>query len=154
MHKTLSILILGGILLSQCAGVKPTARAKYQHPKPRQEVVRRMTVTAYCAGCKVCGTTHRTASGYPARGRVAAADRSVPFGTVIIVRGKKWVVRDRGGAIRGNRIDLLMPSHKAALKYGRQVERVTMVKVKILKMRRSEEWQHSQKQQDGEQKRR
>ena len=42
------------------------------------------------------------------------------FGTELIIDGHTYVVEDRGGAIRGNRIDIFFSSHQAALNYGRR----------------------------------
>src|SRR3989339_1475736 len=73
----------------------------------------RMRVTAYCP-CKVCCGSFakgRTANGYNIRcgDRFAAAPKKYPFGTEIIVpqyNGEKPIkVIDRGGVIKGNRLD-------------------------------------------------
>jgi len=63
-----------------------------------------------------------TASGTKARLGTIAADTSVyPFGTKIFVPGYGWgVVEDRGGAIKGQRIDLFFNSHRDALQWGRK----------------------------------
>ena len=77
-------------------------------------------VTAYCACAKCCGkSTGRTASGTRATaGRTVAAPKNFAFGTKIKINGKTYVVEDRGGAIKGNRIDVYMKSHSAALSWG------------------------------------
>ena len=94
--------------------------------------VREMTVTAYCPCAKCCG---RYADGYTAcgcpitanGGRFVAADRSLPFGAMVSVPGYGTVpVLDRGGAIRGDRIDVFFPTHRQALRWGRQRLRVTV----------------------------
>lgn len=64
-----------------------------------------------------------TASGSKAKpGRTIAADTSLfPFGTKMKVPGYgTGIVEDRGGAIKGARIDLFFKTHKQALKWGRQ----------------------------------
>lgn len=77
-------------------------------------------VTAYCACAKCCGkATGRTASGRMAQvGRTIAAPRGFSFGTKLSINGKTYVVEDRGGAIKGNRIDIFVSSHSAALRWG------------------------------------
>lgn len=86
----------------------------------------RMRVTAYCPCPKCCG---RYSDGITASGHVicpgdffVAADRKYPFGTEMIVGGYKSgeavKVLDRGGVIRGNRLDVFFDSHKEALKWG------------------------------------
>ena len=77
-------------------------------------------VTAYCACAKCCGKTNGiTASGKKATaGRTIAAPSTFKFGTKLSINGKTYVVEDRGGAIKGNRIDLYVESHSAALRWG------------------------------------
>lgn len=63
-----------------------------------------------------------TASGTTARhGTIAADTRLLPFKTVIYVPGYGYGrVEDRGGAIKGAKLDLWFPSHQQALKWGRR----------------------------------
>jgi 3D (Asp-Asp-Asp) domain-containing protein len=86
----------------------------------------RMRVTAYCPCEKCCG---KYSDGITACGHVinpgdtfAAADRQYPFGTEMIVAGynndQPIKVLDRGGAIRGDRLDLFFHTHEAALQWG------------------------------------
>lgn len=78
-------------------------------------------VTAYCACAKCCGghANGYTASGTKAtQGRTVAAPSNLSFGTKLIINGKEYVVEDRGGAIKGNRIDVYVNSHAEALRWG------------------------------------
>lgn len=77
-------------------------------------------VTAYCSCSKCCGKrTGRTASGTKATaGRTVAASSKFSFGTKLKINGKTYVVEDRGGAVKGNKIDVYMSSHSAALRWG------------------------------------
>ena len=94
-----------------------------------------MTVTAYCACKKCCGSHARglTASGKPVTyndGHFIAADIKVlPFGSKVSVPGyndnKIVEVIDRGGAIKGNHIDVFMPSHQQAVDWGKKQLDVT-----------------------------
>ena len=86
-------------------------------------------ITAYCPCAKCCGkATGRTASGTMATaGRTVAAPKNFSFGTKISINGKTYVVEDRGGAIKGNRIDLFVNSHSEALRWG-----VKYLPVKVL----------------------
>jgi 3D (Asp-Asp-Asp) domain-containing protein len=89
-----------------------------------------MEVTAYCACRKCCGASAKgiTASGRSVaynRGKFVAADIGVlPFGTELRIPGyndgQPVEVIDKGGAIKGNRLDVHFPSHRAALEWGRQ----------------------------------
>lgn len=55
-------------------------------------------------------------------GRTIAADKSIPFGTQIYIPAldKHLVVCDRGGDIKGDRLDIYMESKKDALAFGVQ----------------------------------
>ena len=77
-------------------------------------------ITAYCSCSKCCGkTTGRTASGTQATaGRTVAAPAKFAFGTQLNIGGNIYTVEDRGGAIKGNRIDIYVDSHSAALQWG------------------------------------
>jgi len=87
------------------------------------------TVTAYCPCEKCCGefADGITASGMPVDGPVThflAAPLKIPFGTAFRIPGyadgAPVVVLDRGGAIKGLRLDVYFPTHQAALDFGRQ----------------------------------
>ena len=77
-------------------------------------------ITAYCSCSKCCGkATGRTASGTQATaGRTVAAPAKFAFGTKLNIGGNIYTVEDRGGAITGNRIDIYVSSHSAALQWG------------------------------------
>ena len=77
-------------------------------------------VTAYCSCAKCCGKTNGiTASGTRATaGRTVAASSKFAFGTKLNIGGQIYTVEDRGGAIQGNRIDIYVNSHSAALQWG------------------------------------
>jgi 3D (Asp-Asp-Asp) domain-containing protein len=98
-------------------------------PAPAFRILR-MEVTAYCACTKCCGPNAQgiTASGklvsYNDGKFVAADTRLLPFGTKLQVPGyaggETIEVIDRGGAIKGNKLDLYFETHQAALEWGRQ----------------------------------
>lgn len=129
------------VLFCGCSTVKP--------PEGVRPVRRTLTVTGYCR-CGQCTGWHRnwfgrpvfsggrlkgrrkevgiTASGARARVGTIAADTSrYPFGTIMYVPGYGYGrVEDRGGAIKGEHIDLYFRSHRQALRWGRQQRRVTI----------------------------
>lgn len=90
-----------------------------------------MEVTAYC-GCEKCCGSHAdgiTASGYKLQNgsKVIAAPADIPFGTKIYVPGYGLAtVEDRGGSIKGNRLDVYFQTHKEALEWGRRIVIVEM----------------------------
>ncbi len=77
-------------------------------------------ITAYCSCAKCCGkTTGRTAMGTKATaGRTVAASGKFAFGTKLNINGHVYTVEDRGGAIKGNKIDIYVNSHAEALAWG------------------------------------
>jgi 3D (Asp-Asp-Asp) domain-containing protein len=85
---------------------------------------RNMRVTAYCPYECCCGkwADGVTASGTLAVGPLVAAPPNIPFGTQLIIAGYAdgRVVRvwDRGGAIKGNRLDVLFLTHEDAREWG------------------------------------
>ncbi len=97
---------------------KPVSRGMDIIPQP---VKRIMTVTAYTAKDKGMSGKGITASGdHVQEGVTSAAPSWVPLGAKIYIPalGKTFVVQDRGGAIKGNRLDLYMENRKEALKFG------------------------------------
>lgn len=87
-------------------------------------------VTAYCPCSKCCGKqTGITASGTRATaGRTIAASSQYSFGTKLLINGQVYTVEDRGGAIKGNKIDIYMNSHAEALAWGVKYLPVQVVK--------------------------
>jgi len=82
-----------------------------------------MRVTAYCPCEKCCGewSDGVTASGHKIRrgDRFVASGPEYKFGTMVEVPGYgKVPVLDRGGAIKGNRLDVFFPTHQEALEWG------------------------------------
>ena len=77
-------------------------------------------ITAYCPCAKCCGKTNgRTAAGTKATaGRTVAASSKFAFGTKLNIGGHTYIVEDRGGAIKGNKIDIFVNSHSEALAWG------------------------------------
>lgn len=77
-------------------------------------------ITAYCSCAKCCGkTTGITAMGTKATaGRTVAASSQFAFGTKLNINGHIYTVEDRGGAIKGNKIDIFVNSHAEALAWG------------------------------------
>lgn len=88
----------------------------------------RMRVTAYSPDARSCGDQADgiTASGYSVLtngGKLVAADTSLlPFGSMLSIPGYDLdavvPVLDRGGAIKGHRLDVLFPTHEEARRWG------------------------------------
>ena len=105
--------------------------AKNTEVEAVQPIVEEYVITAYCSCVKCCGKSDGiTASGEKAvEGVTVAMNKTIPFGTKIYIDGVgERIVQDRGGAIKGNRIDLYFDSHQEALNFGRQTKQVTIIK--------------------------
>lgn len=88
------------------------------------EMIGRFKITYYCAEKypHICnaGPPYETATGTtPTAGRTIAVDPDViPLNTRVIIDGHEYVAEDTGGAIDGNRIDIVVATHAEALRKG------------------------------------
>ena len=112
----------------QKAGSDPPPPISNTLPATFKEV--EMDVSAYCKNSCCTGrfADGITASGAVAEGLICAADPKYPFGTKMTVGDVVYTVEDRGGLIKENKLDILFPTHKEALKFGRKT-----LKVKVWK---------------------
>ncbi|MBD8026169.1 LysM peptidoglycan-binding domain-containing protein [Ureibacillus sp. Re31] len=108
-----------------------TKSAVSSSPEPTSGKEMTVTATAYTAYCEGCSGT--TAIGINLRAnpnqKVIAVDPNIiPLGSRVWVEGYgEAIAGDTGGAIKGNKIDVFIPSQDQALEWGRK-----KVKVKIL----------------------
>ncbi|MCJ7842919.1 ubiquitin-like domain-containing protein [Lederbergia sp. NSJ-179] len=90
-----------------------------------------MSATAYTASCNGCSGVTATGINLKANpgSKVIAVDPNViPLGSKVWVEGYGYAVAgDTGGAIKGNRIDVFVPSKDQAYRFGRK-----NVKVRVL----------------------
>jgi 3D (Asp-Asp-Asp) domain-containing protein/LysM repeat protein len=90
-----------------------------------------VTATAYTASCGGCSGITATGINIKANpnAKVISVDPSIiPLGSKVYVEGYGMAIAaDTGGAIKGNRIDVFIPSKKEALNFG-----VKQLKVRIL----------------------
>eukprot|EP00752_Nemacystus_decipiens_P017134 g15349.t1 len=108
---------------------KPWTGQVFDYKPIRAVSTRTMKTTAYSPDEKSCGiwADGITASGKSVwinGGKLVAADRKIPYGTILTIpgynAGKPVQVWDRGGKIKGNRLDVLYPTHEIALQWGVQ----------------------------------
>lgn len=108
---------------------KNVTTASEVEPVDGKELI--VTATAYTAYCNGCSGT--TAYGIDLRAnpnqKVIAVDPSIiPLGTKVWVEGYGVAIAgDTGGAIKGNKIDVFIPSYEDAMEWG-----VKKIKIKIL----------------------
>ena len=104
----------------------PTISLEKAAEQPREWRTIRMRVTGYCPCPKCCGeySDGITANGHKIQpgDTFVAADKRFAFGTEMIIPGysnsQTVKVLDRGGAIRGDKLDAFFPTHQAALEWG------------------------------------
>lgn len=102
---------------------RPKKLVRHNEKETKLLVEEEMTLTAYCSCSKCCGKTDGiTASGTKAtEGRTVAVDvNKIPFGTKVYINGNEYIAEDKGGAVKGNHIDIYFESHERALEFGKQ----------------------------------
>lgn len=136
------IIILSGIIavlaVTVCACIETSETSTptdSEQKEPELVSLGEYRLTAYCGCSKCCGKWGENrpvdADGKPIvytanqtiakEGVTVAADINVlPYGTKIIIDGHQYIVQDRGGSIKGNRIDIYFESHQSALEFGVQ----------------------------------
>jgi len=141
-----ALLVVALILLSGCS-VRDIRRSPPRGVAERDARPHVLEVTGYCHCGLCCGWKRNwrgkpvvaygpqkgqpkrvgvTASGTRVRPGTIAADTSIfPFGTIMYVPGYGYgIVEDRGGAIKGYKIDLYFRTHQQALEWGRHRKQV------------------------------
>ncbi|TWT27393.1 3D domain-containing protein [Planomicrobium sp. CPCC 101110] len=113
---------------------KSASKAKTPSRSSSSSVVKEFTVssTAYTASCSGCSGITRTGINLkknPGLKVIAVDPNVIKLGTKVYVEGYGYAVAgDTGGAIKGKKIDVFIPTQSGALKWGRK-----NVKIKILK---------------------
>lgn len=85
-------------------------------------------VSAYCS-CEICcqewANNRPNGIVYGASGEelvpyhsIAVDTDIIPYGKSVFIDGIEYVAHDCGGAVKGNRIDIYMDSHEAAVEFG------------------------------------
>ena len=91
----------------------------------------KFTATGYCPCTKCCGKSNGiTAMGTKAKaGRTIAMPKGYSFGTQIEIKGMgTYIVEDRGGAIKNNKLDIFFSTHQEALNFGKRTVYIKVIK--------------------------
>ncbi|MGG1674573.1 LysM peptidoglycan-binding domain-containing protein [Neobacillus sp. NRS-1170] len=107
----------------------PKPEAKVSEPEKTKEIT--VKATAYTASCEGCSGTTATGVDLNANpnAKVIAVDpKVIPLGSKVYVEGYGVATAaDTGGAIKGNRIDVFIPSEQKAIQWGKK-----QITIKIL----------------------
>ena len=134
--KSLNNLKTNNIKVKQVLNVSvdgATTKKEEKSEKKEPTVVKtfKVTATAFTANCKGCSGV--TSTGFnlkknPNAKIIAVDPKVIPLGTKVWVEGYgEAIAADKGGSIKGNKIDVFMPTTKKAYSWGRRT-----VTVKIL----------------------
>ncbi len=84
--------------------------------------------TAYCKGCSGITATGINLIENPNQKVIAVDPNLIPLGSKVYVEGYGTAIAgDTGGAIKGNRIDVFMPSTQEAYTWGRKTVKITIL---------------------------
>ena len=105
-----------------------TEYAVLLEPIPEIVSLGEFKITHYCP-CELCCDEWADGITYigtqATEGRTIAVDPDViPLGSTVEINGQEYIAEDIGGAIWGNRIDIYMDSHEAALNEGIKITEV------------------------------
>ena len=119
----LLVAVLGGLLAAAVVPASGASTAPTSATSPAAESGYRLKVDAVAYHLP-----GHTASGLPVgKGVVAVDPRLIPLGTRLFVPGYgRGIAADVGVAIKGRIIDLWMPNHTAARKWGRKTVTITV----------------------------
>ena len=94
------------------------------------------TITGFCA-CKLCcGPQAKglTANGNkPIEGITIAASRKIPFGSMVFISDKAYVVQDRLAKRYDSRFDIYFRDHAAARNFGIKTNQTVVVIIRDIK---------------------
>ena len=131
-------IILPEELNETTAILTPSVAIAENEPPTQPEEWIDAVATAYCP-CEICcgkwalnrpdGIVYTASGAIAEEGVTIAADWSVYSpGTILYIEGiGERTVQDRGGAIRGQKIDVFFNSHEDALRFGRQEVRIKVI---------------------------
>lgn len=82
----------------------------------------RFKVSHYCIEPykHICGTgTGLTTLGTKVHpGSLSVDPHVIPLGSTVVINGREYIAEDTGGAIKGNKVDMAVATHKEALNLG------------------------------------
>lgn len=108
-----------------------SAAAEPVEKKGRTMQMRATAYTAYCSGCSGITATGIDLRSNPNQKVIAVDPNVIPLGSKVYVEGYGTAIAgDTGGAIKGNKIDVFIPTKAEAFKFGVKQVNVTMISEK------------------------
>jgi 3D (Asp-Asp-Asp) domain-containing protein len=106
----------------------PSAPAAASSENSKQITVKATAYTASCDGCSGVTATGINIKANPNEKVIAVDPSVIPLGSKVYVEGfGEATAADTGGAIKGNRIDVFIPSEQAAINFGVKQLKVTIL---------------------------
>lgn len=97
-------------------------------PSPKEITVEATAYTATCEGCSGITATGINLLENPNQKVISVDPTVIPLGSKVYVEGYgEAIAGDTGGAIKGNKIDVFIPSKQDAINFGRKQLKVTIL---------------------------
>ncbi|WP_026582794.1 LysM peptidoglycan-binding domain-containing protein [Bacillus sp. J33] len=107
---------------------KPAAEAATEETSQKVFTMEATAYTANCEGCSGITATGINLKENPNQKVISVDPSVIPLGTKVHVEGYgEAIAGDTGGAIKGNKIDIFIPSKEDAVNFGRQTVKVTIL---------------------------
>ncbi|RKQ37956.1 LysM peptidoglycan-binding and 3D domain-containing protein [Oceanobacillus halophilus] len=105
-----------------------TSTEQQTQPEGKTFTVEATAYTAYCNGCSGITATGINLKDNPNAKVIAVDPNVIPLGSKVYVEGYgQAIAGDTGGAIKGNKIDIHVPTKDEAYNWGRRSVQVTIV---------------------------
>jgi 3D (Asp-Asp-Asp) domain-containing protein len=97
-------------------------------PSSKEIIVEATAYTASCEGCSGITATGINLLENPNQKVISVDPSVIPLGSKVYVEGYgEAIAGDTGGAIKGNKIDIFIPTKQEAINFGRQQVKVTIL---------------------------
>lgn len=133
IHPGLNLLIYEGSKTINTAvtekSIQPTATAPSTTDNSSKELIVEATAyTATCEGCSGITATGIDLNANPNQKVISVDPSVIPLGSKVYVEGYgEAIAGDTGGAIKGNKIDVFIPSKQDAINFGVKKLKVTIL---------------------------
>lgn len=112
----------------QASASKPVSRSSSGEPEGREFYVSATAYTASCTGCSGITATGINLKANPHLKVIAVDPSVIPLGSKVWVEGYGYAIAgDTGGAIKGNKIDVFVPTKEQAYAFGRKTVRIKII---------------------------